>query len=108
MLGITEVFNSVRHSVFKRMQHFGNWICFAKVGGTYSARSVTPLPPFHLRTETDPVSETLCSLEYRKMDRVQKLSNSECYMSSSERFRKDLYDLFFSRNVIRKGCLRKR
>jgi hypothetical protein len=31
----------------------------------------------HLRTGTDPVSETLCSLEYRTMDNVQKPSNSE-------------------------------
>jgi hypothetical protein len=28
-------------------------------------------------TERGPVSETLCSLEYRKMDKVQKLSNPE-------------------------------
>jgi hypothetical protein len=34
-------------------------------------------PTPHLRTETDPVSEALCSLEYRKMDKVQKTSNSE-------------------------------
>jgi hypothetical protein len=50
-----------------------------RVGGTCSARSVrksqrASLPPCHLRTETDPVSETLSCLEYRKMDRVQKLS----------------------------------
>jgi hypothetical protein len=31
------------------------------------------LPTSHLMTETDPVSETLCSLEYRTMDKVQKL-----------------------------------
>jgi hypothetical protein len=39
---------------------------------------VPPPPPFHLRIETDPVSETLCSLEYRTTDKVQKLNNSEC------------------------------
>jgi hypothetical protein len=32
----------------------------------------------HPRTETDPVSETLYSLEYRTMDKVQKPSNPEC------------------------------
>jgi hypothetical protein len=34
----------------------------------------------HLKTETDPVSETLFSsyLEFRKMDKVQKHSDSEC------------------------------
>jgi hypothetical protein len=30
------------------------------------------LPPAYLRKETDPVSETLCSLEYRMMVEVQK------------------------------------
>jgi hypothetical protein len=38
---------------------------------------------------TDPVSETLCSLEYRTMDRVQELSNPECYIPSSEPIRID-------------------
>jgi hypothetical protein len=35
--------------------------------------------PIHLRTETDPVSETLCFLvfEYRTMEEVQKPSSSE-------------------------------
>jgi hypothetical protein len=34
----------------------------------------------HMKTETDPVSETLCSsvfLEYRTMDKVQKRNNPE-------------------------------
>jgi hypothetical protein len=31
----------------------------------------------HLRTETDPVSETLCSLEYWTMDKVKKPNNPE-------------------------------
>jgi hypothetical protein len=42
-------------------------------------REVDLSPPC-LRTETDPVSETLCSfvfLEYRAMDKVQKPSNPE-------------------------------
>jgi hypothetical protein len=42
------------------------------------------LPP-HLRTEADPVSETLCSLVFR-IPEVQKPSNSECCTPSSERF----------------------
>jgi hypothetical protein len=36
--------------------------------------------PLHMRTETDPVSETLCSLAflgYWMMDSVQKPNNSE-------------------------------
>jgi hypothetical protein len=35
------------------------------------------LPPFHLRTETDPVYETLRSLEYQTTDKVQILGNPE-------------------------------
>jgi hypothetical protein len=34
------------------------------------------LPHLHLRTETDPVSETSCSLEYQTMEKVQNPSNS--------------------------------
>jgi hypothetical protein len=34
-------------------------------------------PPPHLRRETDPVSEMLCSSEYQMMDKVQKSSNPE-------------------------------
>lgn len=33
-------------------------------------------PPFHLRMETNPVSEILCSLEWQIMDKVHELSNS--------------------------------
>jgi hypothetical protein len=32
--------------------------------------------PIHLRMETDPVSETSCSLEYQTMEKVQKPTNS--------------------------------
>jgi hypothetical protein len=38
-------------------------------------------PTPHLRAETNSVSETLCSLEYRTMDDVQKPSNPESYPS---------------------------
>jgi hypothetical protein len=47
------------------------------------------LPP-HLKTETDPVSETLCFLSYlevQTMDAVHKPSDAECYTPSSEPFR---------------------
>jgi hypothetical protein len=43
--------------------------------------------PPHLRTETDPVSETSCSLEYRTMDKVQNPGNPKCYTPSSGPFR---------------------
>jgi hypothetical protein len=42
----------------------------------------------HLRTETHRVSETLCFLEYRTMDEVQKLSDSDCCTPSCEPFRR--------------------
>jgi hypothetical protein len=42
--------------------------------------------PFHLKKEIDPVFETLCSLEYRNIDKVQKPSNSAFNTRSSEPF----------------------
>jgi hypothetical protein len=72
-----------------------------RVGHTYSVGSLTItgplskrhqhsrcLPP-HLKTETDPVSETLCSLvsAYRTVDRVTKPNNSACYKPSGARGR---------------------
>jgi hypothetical protein len=67
--------------VFQKTRRFGNWICFrpqVKVG----EKTPTQLGPleranlnhFYLRTETDPVSETSCFLEYRTMEKVQKNS----------------------------------
>jgi hypothetical protein len=44
------------------------------------------LPPFHLRKESDPVSETY-SLENRTMDKVQNLSNPRRYTPLSEPFK---------------------
>jgi hypothetical protein len=46
--------------------------------------------PTQLKTETDPVSETLCSsvfLEYRTMDKVQKPNSPECHIPLSELFK---------------------
>jgi hypothetical protein len=37
------------------------------------------LPHLHLRTETDPVSETSCFLEYRTLENIQKNSVSTVY-----------------------------
>jgi hypothetical protein len=56
------------------------------------------LPHLHLRTETDPVSETSCFLENRMMEKVQKNSvNSVQHTPSSESFqvlRTQLYICF--------------
>jgi hypothetical protein len=38
-------------------------------------------PPFHLSTETNPVSGNLCSLYYLEMDEVQTLWNSESHVN---------------------------
>jgi hypothetical protein len=40
--------------------------------------------PPELRAERDPFSESLCSTEYRTMDKVEKASYPECYTASSE------------------------
>jgi hypothetical protein len=57
--------------------------------------------------ETDPVSETLCFLfvEIQTMDKVQKLSSSECYTPSSEPFRKqnNLYQPLANLSKYQKG-----
>jgi hypothetical protein len=46
-----------------------------RMGATYSfATNRNSFSPFHLRMEIDSLSETLCSLEYRTMTRVQKVS----------------------------------
>jgi hypothetical protein len=48
-------------------------------------------------TETDPISETLCSLVYQAMNKVQKLSNASVYTPTSESIRTDLKYLFFKK-----------
>jgi hypothetical protein len=66
------------------------------VSETGSVSVLRCLLPYHLRTETDPVSETSYSLEYQTMDKVQKPSNSVWYTPSSEPFRIYLKILFRS------------
>jgi hypothetical protein len=86
-------------SCIPKTQRFGNWICFRphmKVGektptqlGPLERANLNQcvLPHLRLRTETDPVSETLCFLEYRTMEKVQKISvNSVQHTPSSESF----------------------
>jgi hypothetical protein len=54
----------------------------------------------HDVSETDPVSETSCSLDYQ-MEKVQKPSNSVCYTPSSEPFR---IFVLLPRNHTEKNC----
>jgi hypothetical protein len=60
--------------------------------------------PIHLRTETDPVPETLCfyrfySFEHWTMDRVQKPNNHVQHTPSSESFQ--VYQEFTVHNVFK-------
>jgi hypothetical protein len=81
------------------MQRFGNWICFLPqmvryetsallvsfksniFGSVIDVRSFQRtqqnmrLSPPHLRTETDPVTETLCLFEYVNVDKAQTHTN---------------------------------
>jgi hypothetical protein len=103
---IYRIFLNLFHCpVFQKTRHFGNWICFhpqVKVGEKISTQlgpvqSTGPvieitslygaqlssclLPHLHLRTETDPVSEKSCFLEYRTMEKVQKYSVNSVHYS---------------------------
>jgi hypothetical protein len=44
-----------------KKQSFRNWICFPTEVKKWGVS--TWLSPVHLRTQTDPVSETLCSVQ---------------------------------------------
>jgi hypothetical protein len=61
-------------------------------------------PSPHLQMETYPVSDTFFSqhLEFLAMDKVQKLSNSECYAPSFETSDSNTLSLFlvFLTNVF--------
>jgi hypothetical protein len=61
----------------------------ANGGNNYIHKQSRSPPVPYLRTETDPVSETLCFpvIEFRMMDKVQKPSINECYTPSSEPYR---------------------
>jgi hypothetical protein len=56
-------------------------------------KTPTRFGPFHLRTETDPVSETSCffSLEHRMTEKVKTPSLSVCYTPSSEPYKIHMY-----------------
>jgi hypothetical protein len=64
----------IRYSKNERTQSFGNWICFrpqmrGDIPTLLGPLERANLNSRHLKTETDLVSETLCSqvLEYRTM-----------------------------------------
>jgi hypothetical protein len=110
--GISGFLDFIHRPVFEGTRRFGNWICFrpqVKGGRKKTPTQLGPLqranlnhwkgpnwvgvffPPFYLRTETDPVSETSCSFKHRTMDIVQKPRNSLCYSPSSQPFRNYSY-----------------
>jgi hypothetical protein len=123
----------VRNSTYWKAQRFGNWICFRpQVRGGRHLLCWIPCPhlnqwlrlafskghnrvsvsfPSYLRTEIDPVPETLFFfwyLELWMMDKAQKHSNSEWYAPNSESFRFKLRKIFvtvfisFYRRMYRK------
>jgi hypothetical protein len=59
---------------------------------TDPTEQMSPNP--HMRMETDPFSETLCTfmcfLEYQMMEKVQNPSDPECYTPSSEPFKTNM------------------
>jgi hypothetical protein len=59
---------------------YGMGCSVIEVSSFYETRKSRCLP-LHLRTETDPFSETLCFLVFRLflIDKVRKPSNSDCY-----------------------------
>jgi hypothetical protein len=63
----------------------------------------------HLRTETDPVSETsvlfffLVIIRIRTMDKVRNPSNSVCYTPSSEPYRIEMFSVYGGKCLSRKA-----
>jgi hypothetical protein len=55
-----------------------------------SERASLPPPPFYLKTEAEPASETFLNKKHLTMDTVQKQYSSKCITPSSEPFRIDL------------------
>jgi hypothetical protein len=67
---------------YKRARRFGNWISFSpQVRRWETPTLLRPLEKAnlnYLKTETHSVSETLCSLKYRTMDKIQKPGYHQC------------------------------
>jgi hypothetical protein len=78
-LWITGFLDFVHLPVFRRTQHFENWICFRPRVRGETPSLFGPLERANLNHWT--------YLEYRTMDEVQNSSNPECYALSLEPFR---------------------
>jgi hypothetical protein len=98
-LEVTGFLNFVHRPVFWRTRRFGKWIYIRpqlkmwdiptllspleragpviKVSSFSRTQQSRCLPHPHLKTEADPVSETLCSLENWTVRKAPKLSNPE-------------------------------
>jgi hypothetical protein len=80
---LTMVYNTQNYWVFGLFPSFGQWLRLALSKGPNRVGV-----SLHLRTETDPVSETSCffllSFKIRTMDKVRKPSNSLCHMPCKE------------------------
>jgi hypothetical protein len=104
---------TVRYSKNKRIQRFGNWICFhPQVSGRHLL-CWAQVQWLRLAVSNGPIREGIspftwgqkqiqlpkrCILqffEYRTMGKVQKPSNSECYTPSSEPFKIYFFPIVF-------------
>jgi hypothetical protein len=66
----------LENTTFRKLDPFPSSGPVIEISSFYGAQlSRCLLPHLHLRTETDPVSEKSCSLEYQTMEKVQKPSN---------------------------------
>jgi hypothetical protein len=52
------------------------------ISGLFPSSCIPKNTTFHLRMETDPISETSCFLEYKTMEKVQKNSVNSVQLQS--------------------------
>jgi hypothetical protein len=50
------------------------------------------------------VSEAMCSIKYLTKDKVQELSNPECFTPSSEPFRIQLFKVLYMLHCLQLAC----
>jgi hypothetical protein len=74
-----------------------------EVSSFYQTEKRRCLPPVRLRTEANPVSEMLCSLEYRTMDKVQEPSNTKCYYNRRQNPLESIRSTYFNMKEREEG-----
>jgi hypothetical protein len=93
IFGLCPSFGIIKNTPFRKLNLFPflgeGWETLSLLGpleGTNlnhwtMVQQIKYLHPRHLRTETDPASETLCSLECQTTDEVQNPNIPQCYKS---------------------------